>query len=62
MKTISVSQKYFLNHLIERMEKIRDTILEVDGVLYNNIDFNNEWNKIRKSYLELDELINAIKR
>ena len=59
MKTIKVSQEYFIKHLVDELKKVRESIIEVDNVLYDKDD-PTEWQKIRDSQLKLDDLIKAI--
>ncbi len=57
---IKISNEYFLKHLIEKLKQINKNLNEVDAVLYENDELINEWQKVRDSNLELDELIDAI--
>ena len=59
-KIIEVSQEYFIKHLLERLKAINENLTIVDDGLYNNGLFHDEWQKIRDSNLELDDIINAI--
>lgn len=60
MSKIEISKKYFLKHIVEKLKAIDKKLCEVDTILYEKEDMHDEWQKIRDSNLELEELIEAL--
>lgn len=57
---IEISKEYFLKHIIEKLKAIDKRLCEVDTVLYEKEEMRDEWQKIRKSNLEIEELIDSL--
>ena len=59
-ETINISQEYFIKHLIKELKKVNKELIDLDNRFYGQDDFNEEWNKIRKSNLKIGDIIDAL--